>query len=192
MAYAKLGIDTESKQLPAARSLFMADSGQTDGEVNRTADIETEHPNLVRIEVPVNWLEAVALSCNKTVKADLDSISRMRVGIKIGNLYAERLTQKMPAVVKLADETRLLDLLLANRLDVLIINRTLALSLKREPRYNCLTINDPPLLSVPLYHYLHKRHADIVPDITRVLREMHDSGESKAIRERILQSLIAP
>lgn len=191
-AYARLGIDTESRQLPAARSLFMANQGHTDGEINRIAAIAPDNPNLIRIPIPVNRLEAVALTCGKTIQADLDTLAHLRVGIKIGNQYAKNLTEKFPAVVRLSNENKLLDLLLAGRLDTIIVDRAWALSIQQAPRHECLVINAPVLTSIPLYHYLHKRHADLVPDITRVLREMQDSGELEAIREKFIQSLSAP
>jgi len=42
---------------------------------------------------------------------------------------------------------------------------------------DCLRVNEPPLVVVPLYHYLNRRHAALVPLITAELRAMRESGE---------------
>ncbi len=187
VAYSRIGIRVQGLKLPAARSLEQSDAGLTDGEVHRIRDIEAEHPQLIRIEVPINRVEGMALSCNKPLNlADPDVFWNYRIGIKIGTIYAERLTDGMPSVTKLLSEDKLMDLLVARRLDVVIGDRPWAERQIDMPGHGCVRINEPPLVRIPLYHYLHIRHAYLVPDITRVLREMEESGEmERVIREAL-------
>jgi polar amino acid transport system substrate-binding protein len=44
-----------------------------------------------------------------------------------------------------------------------------------------------PMASNPMYHYLHKRHADLVPRIDAVLRDMVAEGRLKAIELHLMQ-----
>lgn len=185
-AYAKIGIDVSGLKLPAARSLVQSDAGMTDGEVHRIKSIAQEHPQLIRIKVPINTVEGMALSCDNYIDTtDLNSLKDYRIGIKTGTRYAEKLTEEMPFITELPDENRLKELLLAKRLDVVIGDRPWAERQTEE----CLRINEPPLVVIPLYHYLHKSHADLVPKITDVLQKMANSGESKRIVKKTLKSI---
>jgi polar amino acid transport system substrate-binding protein len=87
------------------------------------------------------------------------------------------LTGGMPSVTKLPHEKKLMTLLLEGRLDALLVDRAWAEAEMAKPGMGCLRINEPPLVVVPLYHYLNRRHAAIAPLITAELRAMRESGE---------------
>ncbi|WP_319583621.1 transporter substrate-binding domain-containing protein [uncultured Pseudodesulfovibrio sp.] len=177
-AYERIGVKVEGRRMPAARSLEMADTGQVDGDVNRIEAIEEQYPNLIRVDVPVNLLEGIVLTCNTSLEhVNPEAISKLHLGIKIGNRYAEMLTQDMPDVTKLPYEKKLMALLLEGRLDALLVDRAWAKAEMAKPGMECLRINEPPLVVVPLYHYLNRRHKDLVPMITGELRAMRESGE---------------
>ncbi|WP_316896741.1 transporter substrate-binding domain-containing protein [Pseudodesulfovibrio indicus] len=177
-AYGRMGIEITGKKLPAARSLALADKGELDGEVNRIPAIERDYPGLIRVDVPINSVEGVIVTNGRTLEnATLETLRTMRVGIKIGNKYAELLTNGFPELTRMPDENKLMQLLLAGRLDALLVDRAWALTQVRDPDGDRLRINEPPLAVIPLYHYLHDRHAGLVPGITAELRAMRDSGE---------------
>lgn len=188
-AYARLGIDVTGRTLPAARALELSAMGATDGEVHRIAAIAGEHPQLIRVEVSINRVEGLALSCGRSIDTSRpDAIRDYRIGIKIGTRYAERLTEGMPDVTHLPDEDKLMEMLLAGRLDIVIGDRPWAL-MQSGPGRECVRINEPPLVVIPLYHYLHMRHHELVPRITAVLREMERTGEIQAVARRALDEL---
>ncbi len=41
----------------------------------------------------------------------------------------------------------------------------------------------PPLASVPLYHYVHVSHRDLVPALVKAIRELKAKGRVKAIEK---------
>jgi ABC-type amino acid transport substrate-binding protein len=177
-AYSRIGIKIRGERLPAARSLEMAEAGLVDGEVNRIRAIEERYPRLMRIDVPVNLLEGVVLTCDTSLDhVSMEAIRKLHLGIKIGHRYAELLTDGMPAVTRLPNEQKLIKLLLEGRLDALLVDRAWAETEMAKPGMGCLRINEPPLVTVPLYHYLNRRHADLAPLITAELRAMRQSGE---------------
>jgi polar amino acid transport system substrate-binding protein len=45
-----------------------------------------------------------------------------------------------------------------------------------------------PMASNPMYHYLNRRHADLVPRIDAVLRDMAAQGRLKAIELHMMQT----
>ena len=48
---------------------------------------------------------------------------------------------------------------------------------------------EPPLQHVPLYHFLHVKHQDLVPRVEELLRAMAASGELEQIRARAVKAL---
>ncbi len=49
---------------------------------------------------------------------------------------------------------------------------------------------EPPIISRPNFIYVHKRHADLVAEITRVLSEMQQDGSLEEIRANTLSGRI--
>lgn len=184
-AYAKLGIAVEGRVLPAARALSDSAAGLTDGEVHRIREIAYQHPQLIRIDVPVNHVEGLAVSYGQRIDtSSVEGIRNYSIGVKIGTRYALRLVQGMPKVEQLASEKKLIELLTRGRLDIVIGDRPWANNVARKLGDPLFTINEPPLVSIPLYHYLHEKNAELVPEISRVLQEMVESGErDEIIRE---------
>lgn len=181
-AYGRIGVDVDARRLPAARSLDMADRGMVDGEIIRIKAIGPEYPNLIRIDVPINRVEGIILTCGRTIDpVTLDGVRDLRLGVKIGNRYAERLTDGFPHVSRLPDAEKLLQLLLEGRLDAMLVDRYWAITKWDEPGMECLRINEPPVAVLPLYHYLNRNHAYLVPGITAALRTMRESGEIERI-----------
>jgi len=182
-AYSRLGITVETVQLPAARALAEADRGITDGEVHRIKDIEILHPELIRVDFPLNNLEGVALAIENLQIATPDDLIPYRVGIKTGLVYSEKLTQKVPNVTRLPDSQKLITPLLQGRLDVIITDSMWAeLQIAQNPGKG-LHIVGQPLVVIPLYHFVHKRHAELVPKLVDILKTMEQSGLSERLRK---------
>ena len=48
---------------------------------------------------------------------------------------------------------------------------------------------EPPLVRIDLYHYLHQRHADLVPEIADTIRKMEASGRISEIRDQFFRDI---
>lgn len=191
-AYKKLGYTIETAKGPAARILADSNAGLTDGEVHRIAAIAPQYPNLIRVDVPINTVEGMLISCGKTYNVkSIKDLEKYRIAVRIGNIYATTLTKDMPQVTRTPDADKMLQLLLEGRVDLILSDRPWATSQKIIPGNECLRIQEPPLVTTPLYHYLHKRHHALVPAITRVLKKMQKSGESETIRHQAIKEFIA-
>lgn len=183
VAYSRLGITLKTKQLPAARALTDADKGDTDGDVHRIWEITGTHPNLVRVDHPVNTLEGIALAKTFLPIETAADLYKYRIGIKRGLVYAEELARNSQNVSKLSHSDKLLNALLLDRVDIVITDRTWAnLQIAAHPNSG-LRILDPPLLSIPLYHYVHKRNRDLAPKLKVILEKMEKSGEAQELRQ---------
>jgi len=187
-AYARLGIKAQRKIFPAKRSLEEVNRGYTDGEINRIKGIEEQHPNLILIDVPISEFDCVAYSCDRNVEVKgWESLRQLRIGVRRGVLFSDTPTTGMPYRTVMPDFDMLFDLLLLGRLDVVIATRQTAYAQFKRLGKDCIIINEPPVETFRLYHYLHARHKSLAPAVSRVLGEMKESGEMEAIRAQAIR-----
>lgn len=186
-AYARLGIVVVLKAMPGNRALTESNLGFLDGELHRIAGLENDFINLVQVPVAINRIEGVAVTCAPAVVLkNKQDIAQHHVGIESGVQYAEDLVSDIRQVSQHTSMDMLFDRLIAGRLDVIITEPEIVEAQRRRTGKTCLTIFDPPLMTVPLFHYLHKQHKHIVPALTRILERMRDSGEMDTIRRNVV------
>ena len=180
-AYSRLNISIQIKELPARRAIAMANSGLVDGELSRVSGIEKKFTSLIPINVPVNFIEGVILSKDKPVTVDgWDSIKKFKVAIRRGVVFAERGTRNMDVqVLNTWDAT--LSALQTGRADVLVVPKTIALQILHNYEPKNIIINEPAVVSLPLYHYLNTKRSAMAPKIESVLNKMQSEGTIKSI-----------
>ncbi|WP_159084820.1 substrate-binding periplasmic protein [Dongshaea marina] len=186
-AYAPLGIEVRLQILPPPKTLAMANSGVVDGELNRIQGVEQQYPNLLRVPVAVNYIEMMVVTNGMLFKVDgWQSLRTYRIGYKSGIKLAEQATRGMYITSYLSDKKLLHDLK-SGKIDLILVGRMEALDhLARQPDSN-IKMLEPPLVKMKLYHYLNQKHRALLPEITRQLQQMHDSGRIEAIRQTILR-----
>lgn len=186
-AYSRVNITIQTKELPAGRALEESNGGYTDGEVHRILFPHGRFPNLVRVDVPINEITGVALAISDLPIGSPRDLKSYRVGIKTGNLFAEKLVKGHGNVIRMTYFADLISSLMADRLDLIIVNTLWANEKIHNDPSGTLRIVGPPLITIPLYHYVHIKHQSLVPLLENVLRNMQAHGELKQIRNAVLQ-----
>ena len=81
--------------------------------------------------------------------------------------------------VKVRDYHSLFEMLLQNRVDIALATEASARSTieKLGQRAERIHRLDPRVLTAPIYHYLNKKNADIIPLLEKTLEEMSSAGE---------------
>ena len=187
-AYNKIGVTIETRELPSERSLRLADTGKIDGELFRGENAITPKtaPNLVKIPVPIAYGQLVVFTKDKSFEVTgWDSLAPYKIGTLIGLKEAEEKTQEMK-VEKSVEPDALFKKLDAGRNDVLVLPKDLGLMIIKQlnlPGGKAIRILEPPLQEDKLYHYINKKHKDLIPKITRILQQMEADGEIQRIRE---------
>ena len=77
------------------------------------------------------------------------------------------------------------------RSDLVIGSRTTALIVLHQLGFTDIRVLEPPLLRFPLYHYLHRSRADLIPRLEQILRDMTAKGEIKAIQTQVFEKILA-
>lgn len=175
-AYATLDISIDIVELPAQRALQLADDGEFDGEAGRLAAIERSTNNLLRVPVPVFEMTAYVYTKNADFTVEgYESLRPYRIGILRGYKHAERMVADMDHVV-VPEFGQLFAMLESDRVDVVVLNELDAREALADSGLTDIRALQPPINKAPLYHYLHAKHADLVPRISEALEAMERAG----------------
>ncbi|CAA7627734.1 conserved hypothetical protein [Candidatus Terasakiella magnetica] len=174
-AYRRLGIEATEQFLPHERSLRHADNGETDGDVMRMAGLEASYPGLVRVPEPLVSFNAIAFTTGLTFTVNgWDSLRPYTICIARGMKMAERNTEGFNRMLANNVE-QLLAMLRHDRCQVGVMGPASWLEIDRL-KIGPLKALEPPITSIPLYHYVNRRHADLAPRLAEVLRQMRRDG----------------
>lgn len=188
--YRRIGVSVHDAPSQADQSLKDANRGELDGLPARVAGLESRYPNLIRIPVAVVTVDAMAFG-NKVplVLHNWDSLRPYRIGILKGVQYAVDGTRGMQ-VEAFADNNQLFTRLESEDIDFAVATRIEGVLMMRELRTKRVTMLEPPLAKVVLYHYLHVSHRDLVPKITASLRAMEREGRMRHILQQTLARML--
>ncbi len=181
-AYDFLGIETNFHTMPAKRSILESDLGKFDGETQRIKGIGKDYPNLLRIPVPLLEIEIAAYSKNHDLRIESwQSLKPYSIGLRRGIIIAESYTKDLRRVL-VNSESQLLEMLLWDRLDIIIGNTYKLDSLIRKQGLSSVKELSPLLIKQPLYHYLNRSKSELADRITLELQRMKLSGRIDQIR----------
>ncbi|MBW8830075.1 MAG: transporter substrate-binding domain-containing protein [Burkholderiales bacterium] len=185
-AYAKLGVEIRFEEYPLLRSLAFANAGTIDGDMMRIAETSERYPNLIRVDVPVNYLEiTVYARAPCPVIKSWDDLRGKQVAHLRGVLAIERRVKEADRV-PVETQQELFRMLNLGMVDLVLgtgVEADVSLRLSGEKG---LCRVDGVLERVPLYHYLHKRHAALAQRLQAQLQSMQQRGEIDTILRREL------
>ncbi len=175
-AYTRIGYELKFVDLPAERSLMKSNTGSLDGEVNRIKGIEKEYGNLIMVPVPVNFLEGVVFTKRHDFRVNgWASLKPFSIAIRIGTKFAEFRTAGMN-VTKFSTYEKIFLLLYNDRYDICVSSRMTGLYQIKKQNLIGIKALEPPLETITLYHYLHRKHKALIPRISKELQRLEQEG----------------
>ena len=181
-AYDKLGIILKATPMPLRRALQMANAGKVDGDLMRTQATLLEEEQLIMVRVPVvHLVMAVYKRGHCPARIGVDELRGQRVAYVRGTRVLEQLiptTSAQFGTVSARDSLRHLQRRIA---EYMVSEEVEADAVLAGKGFDTICKVQEPLLVTDLFHSLHKRHAELVPRLERVLKEMSASGETAQI-----------
>jgi polar amino acid transport system substrate-binding protein len=188
-AYRRIGIEAKEEFLPHERSLRASNSGEVDGEVMRIAGLEKEYPNLIMVPESIYNFDTVAFTTGLVFKIDgWESLRPYQLCILRGLKLSERGTEGMNRMVGNSTD-HVIEMLRRDRCQVAILGRASWLEVDRL-KAGPLRELRPPIATLKLFHYVHKRHEALVPKLAETLRQMRSEGAIAAITASEDQSIV--
>lgn len=187
VAYEQLGISITAEYLPNERAIVDANDGVLDGVLDRRAGMSETYPNLIIVPVVLmtsDWV--VFTKQTRFTVQGWESLRPYAIALQRGSKGPEKATEGMKRTI-VTSKDQLFKMLEADRVDVVLAIREDGLRVLKQLGFTDITILEPSLQQVPVYHYLHKKHEALIPKITAVLQTMADNGKFQPITERVLQ-----
>ena len=190
--YKKAGHQIKIKSLSARRALSLSSTGKTDGELFRVKAVAEQYPELIRLSVPIYQIKPSVFTKNKQVKVNgWESLRSYSIGILRGVRYAEAATEKMNRHLSnsLDSMFKMLD---ADRFDIIVTSKLSGLiTLRQINMTDRINILEPPVIQIPLYHFLHKKNQKLVPQLEKALKTMKGDGSLTRLIKQSEQKVIA-
>jgi len=185
-AYARVGVKVEIRSFPGERAIIMANSGAVDGDLFRIAGVEEQYKNLMMIPEAVHQMHMAAFA--KDVRFEVKgwaSLAPYRISYEIGTKLAEENIKGMmlEPVVDSMTAFRMLDM---GRSDVALESYIGGMSVIRSLKLEDIYVLRPMLETLDMYHYVHKRHRELVPQLTKVIRQMKAENRQTDITRQVM------
>lgn len=177
-AFAQLDKQVTIVAKPPERSLQDANAGITDGDFFRVSQIETLYPNLIKVPVPLYTLEFLAFgqhieNVHFTQWQDLAPYS---IGYIKGWKIIEKNIKDFTHTVVVSDHETLFKLLEINRLDIAIYSRVFGVDLMKRLNITNIQMSRHIFATEPMYLFLHKRHKNLVPALSRAFKALRSTA----------------
>ena len=191
-AYGELGYDVQYIEAPSARSLELLDSGLADAELGRIDGQQLEYHNLVKIPVSLTMIRIGAFTHRHDVtEASWESLKNLRLGVVRGSKFYNSAPSGLTTYF-VDRAPQLLDLLMANRIDVAIMEQAVGRYLIKTGGYTGIKQLQGELGHFDVYHYIHKQRKELIPEMTDELTKMEQEGILKRMREEFDQRIQEP
>lgn len=186
-AFHRIGREIDVDTTPGERSLINANSGLVDGELMRRPGFEAIYPNLIRVPEKIGDMDFVAYTNRQDIKGPVtwDTLASYVVAYPTGwKIFDKQVKARQVTKVRAIDD--LFVLLDLKRADIVLADRWEGLyAMRKDTRVAWLV--EPPLASLPMFMYLNKRHAALVPEVARALAAMKADGTYKRIFDTTLK-----
>lgn len=180
-AYARLDLVFHPQVVPLRRGLQMAEAGQVDGDLMRNAEVLKEQTQLLRVNVPVAiGVYSAYRRPPCPARVELRELADSRVAYFRGIRSVEMLLPPQ-ALLAARDSWDALRHVQQGITDYAIGMQAESDALLQRRQVTEVCRVTEPVLTIPLYHALHKRHAALLPRLEAVLQEMSRSGEMARI-----------
>lgn len=175
-SYNQLGISIEWLSVPGERSLKYSNEGRIDGEILRVEQALVDYPNLLKVPLPIAQGN-FHLYClfSKPCKPDSyrSNIVGYNIQVKTSKLICDKLKLKCATFYNYLN---LLDPLYQHKVDAYLahdfeLNKALN---DKSP----ILFQSKTLFQVNAFHFLHKRHKDLIPIITGQIQKGQRDGSA--------------
>jgi polar amino acid transport system substrate-binding protein len=176
--YERAGLKADFISLPLNRSILSANDGLVDGEVARTSLIEKNMTNLRRVGLKIMDFRGAAYTIDPKINVyDESLLTKYRVGYVLGVRWSD---SYLDGVNKVAAKTveALFEMLLQGRIDLALVTEESADHALHAMGFRAEKVRqlEPLVFSSPLYHYVHKKNADIIPRLEQAIKEINEEG----------------
>lgn len=190
-AMRRIGRELVINRLPAERALHSANTGLIDGEMSRIKILNKTYTNLIRVPEKIMDWEFVIFSKKKiNLKKSWSSLKEKDVAFITGWKILEKNISKAAKITKVKNSQQLFLLLKKDRVDYVAYEKWGGRYLISKLRLNRVKLKHPALAKKEMFIFLHKKHAKLVPELSRALTNMKKDGSYQRLVKKHLTVLL--
>ena len=190
-AFRRIDVNFETIFLPGKRAKAMLNQGNIDGYLTGTPSLKASAPNAIMVPEPHTTIDFVALSRNAVTRlAGWDDLTRYDAAYIRGHKYFDRHVKNSgDRLILLNDYATIRKYFLHRSADqggvtFVLMSRSIAHTTFGVEIGRNVFIVEPPLGSISVHFFVHKRHRDLVPRLDKALREMRLDGTNERLRKQ--------
>jgi len=185
-AFKNLGIDFQIKEMAPNRIPVMLNAGLIDGDTHRIFEFNRENvfPNMIRVEEPIQQVDQNVFTRLDTIKVNgWESLLPFKIiylsGIKLVENGLNRINMPGDNRIGVYDIDDAFHLLNIGRGDLVIVSPSTgrATLKKLDLTHSGIKMIQPPVVTIKLYPYMHRRHRDLAAALAMELKKMKASGQ---------------
>jgi ABC-type amino acid transport substrate-binding protein len=172
--------------MTGSRTLEEASSGRKDGETLRVLTLGDKFPSLLRVPTLISDLTTQAFMIKKA-GVDIDSatdLKEYRLVINRGVRHTLTIIRGLKNIHVLPSSSLLFAFLSLGRADLGLTGRLNGLSLIKASGIKNVGLIGQSRRVLPLYHYIHEEHKELVLTIDAIVTAIVDSVEMTKLRAK--------
>lgn len=172
-AYQQLGYQMKLVVMPLERSAYESNKGlMLDAELSRTAEAAAMLPNMVRVKVPIGHIRITAFSREPSIQIkNWQSLGIWQVDVLRG-IYLAKINMQGQKYTEVNTIPQAIKRLLSGRADIAVLLGDETEWLLKQQAYQGIYTIAPDLAKTQIFHYVHERHAALVPKLEAALRQL--------------------
>ncbi len=179
-AYRRVGQPITLKAFPPGRSVELANRGEVDAEAARVPDAMDRMTGLIVVPEPLGLGDTFAYTTGRDIPIEgWESLRGYRLCVMLGDLITMRRTEGMTREVA-HDGTSQFRMLASGRCEVAISDGAAWLVIDRQ-HLGRFRMMDRPIQSAPIYHYVNRRHAELVTPLALAFKTLREEGFSQSL-----------
>ncbi|TMP24032.1 hypothetical protein CWB99_22805 [Pseudoalteromonas rubra] len=172
-AYQQLGYRLELVDFNRQSALIAANDGALDGQLGRIHGVTQAYPNLLKVSFPLYTFNLQLLSrCLSCTFQQLDSLV-IQSGYLVANQYLKT-TPFNGQLIEVKNNITQLNLVTQGKVQAaLVVDFHLR---EHLADIDLESLKIETLLTIETYHYLHKKHKTLIPQLEQALEQLAEKG----------------
>lgn len=172
-AYQQLGYQMKLVVMPLERSAYESNKGlMLDAELSRTAEAAAMLPNMIRVKVPIGYIRITAFSRDPSMQIkNWQSLGIWQVDVLRG-IYLAKINMQGQKYTEVNTIPQAIKRLSSGRADIAVLLGDETEWLLKQQPYQGIYAIAPDLAKTQIFHYVHERHAALVPKLEAALRQL--------------------
>ncbi|MDH5325461.1 MAG: transporter substrate-binding domain-containing protein [Gammaproteobacteria bacterium] len=190
--FKRLKREVRTVHLPSSSSLKNVTQGFDDGLIARIKGLEKKNKNLLLVPEKIMDLQFTAYTNNHNIKIESwEDLKPYNIAyIRGWKIYDKHVTA-YKSLVKVKSPEQMFKLLKNQRVDVILYQSVPAKYLMKSLNYFPYE-QRKYLASREMYMYMHKRHSNLIPLMSRELKKMKQDGTYKDLYQKNIIDEINP